>query len=335
MSGKVSASSEQAVALSRFSSGGSFMLLLAPDEIRRERFITELQITIRVGSSATEVVRASELTVRRLHEIKDRLLTGSLFSSRLLFHFKEIQDLPEAIQAEICKIIASLPPSNFLLCSGKSLKRSSVLYKCAMKRDAIIEMTELNEAEVLSWSRQELKRVGLLPKTGVAEIITSLGESRPDRILAIIEKLSLYLEQGSVVTDSDIGELFPTEAPATEFALVDSILLGDTVGVEKLLRKLLALGKSEFAIHGLLVSTFLRYLRIRIYLDQKLSPSLIQKELSIQPWLFKRSLASVSKISTSQLRRALEKLLTAEGRLKGRSLDAETIMSELSAGLYR
>jgi hypothetical protein len=69
-------------------------------------------------------------------------------------------------------------------------------------------------------------------------------------------------------------------------------------------------------------------LRVKPYLERGVDHGVMRGELALSPWLLNKYISQASRYSLLQLRRAVDGLLTSEGKLKNRSLGAELVLDE-------
>jgi DNA polymerase III delta subunit len=325
--------------------------ILSPDFVRRKRILNLFLNKFLPGAVSSKGVTpigakheagpglallrmdGRTFTERELRTLRDELGALSLFSKKRFFSIEHVDEVEPELHKALAELAANASHDVRIIISGSKLPESSALKKLAKEKHTLIELEELQGAELKRWIEKELRQAGFGSwEDGVVALITEVGESSPDTIVQDIEHLSLYLESDTLSV-KNVEQLFVQRTVAGEFELIDNLARGDRLKAEVQLSSLFDAGKNAFMFLGLLSRTFSNYLAIRSMLDKGLSPDKIRAELGMAPWLFNKQLSAAKNYSQKKLKRAIEIILRADSKLKNRSLGNETIFSELLDGL--
>jgi DNA polymerase III delta subunit len=307
------------------------VLVVAPDEIRRERVI-DLVLKPFVDPRdplAVRRLRGADLTVRAIDELRTDLFSVSLFAPQRYFVVLDFDRANAAVQKEIGALIEKIPAGSHLCITAADLKPTHPVYKFFVREERCVELPALEGIELKKWIAKELKKAGFTEVGhGVAEAITAVAEGSPDIAFTVIERVSLYLDGGRVEAP-DVRGLFSAAPDPNEFALIDAVAQGNVALSEVLLTELCAEGKSPFVILALLTRTFSNYLVIKRLLEAGRSPADVRQLMGMTQWVFDKQVQGIRRYKTAHLARILGSLVRADAQLKNRSLGPEEVVSAL------
>ncbi|NDC39213.1 MAG: hypothetical protein EBZ48_14400, partial [Proteobacteria bacterium] len=216
-----------------------FILITAPDLIRRNRI--EERFRQKLATSGVQVIklRGEELTPERVTRLRDEMATLSLFAGPKLYVLNHLEKAPESGAKMLAQVLSQPLTATTVLGLAAPLLAASPLAHCAAKHDCYIKFPDLSGAELLKWSMREAGNAGLSDcPPAVIERIIELTEQRPDAIAALLSHLAVYLD-GEPATLQSLATLFPSQAMAGEFELIDAVASGAIAKAELLFDTLL------------------------------------------------------------------------------------------------
>jgi len=309
--------------------------VVAPDGVRRER-LTEMLLKPFVNTAdpvAVKRLRGEDITLRVLEELRNDLQSISLFSPKRYFVIRDIERVNAAVQKELPKLFADIPQGSHIVVTATELKTTHPLHKLLSKANRLIELPALEGIELKRWIQKELKNAGLTDiENGVIEAIADVGDGSPDRIIAIIERVSLYLDGGKVAV-KDVRSLFSATPDPNEFALIDAIAGSNPAGIEVLLHELFEEGKNPFLLLSLLGRTFSNFLVIKRLLDSGRAPGDVRQLMGMTQWVFDKQVQGLRRYTAPQLSKALSAIVRADSKLKNKSLGTDEVIGGLCAEL--
>lgn len=310
-------------------------LVLCADAIRRDRvvgillahfFKTVLQHS-RLQDSLTKW-NSADLNDKTLRVLKQQIHHLSLFSANRFFIISEVEGLNAAIQKELLALLAALPPGvNFIL-HGKKLLPTSPLYKELASRKCLIEIEELKSFDLKRWVQKELAQAAITTyPDDTLNLIIEECEGQPDLITKLIEKISLYADEGALL-EGELSKFLTREVGVSEFDFIDRLSERKPIEAELLLLRLLRSGKSPFPLLALLSKSFSQFFIMK-YLERHGKTShQIQQSMSLPPWLFNKLAANAKRFSLKELREALKTVLCVDSKLKNKSLGPQALFRE-------
>lgn len=309
--------------------------VVAPDRVRRERLV-EMLLKPFVNTAdpvAVKRLRGEDLTSRAIEELKNDLQAISLFSPQRYIVIREIERGNAAAQKELPKIVAAIPRGSHIIVTAAELKSSNPLQKLFSKANRLIELPVLEGIDLKRWIQKELKNAGFSEvENGVPDAIADVGDGDPDRIVGIIERVSLFVGEGKVTTQ-EVRSLFSATPDPNEFALIDAIAGSNPATIEVLLHELFEDGKNPFLILALLGRTFSNFLVIKRLLDSGRSPGDVRQLMGMTQWVFDKQVQGLRRYTAPQLAEAVEAIIRADAKLKNRSLGPDEVISGLCTDL--
>ncbi len=306
-----------------------FLLVSAPDEIRKRRICDHILTKVAQGkNSALQSIDAKLLNAQQLTVLRDEILSQSLFAPFRLFVINRLEELPAALVESFIKMLNAELRGVCCLCLASSLPASGALLKFFRLKKVALQLEALEGVELEKWIQRELKAQGITEhEPSAIRQLAAVGDDNPDLISQIISHTALFVDGGRL-TASAMKELFSQSLEASEFDFIDALMQRNEPRSQSLLSVILASGKSPFMLVGLLQRSFSTYISIAGLLKDGKNPAEIGQQLKLQPWLLKKHLAVVQRYPISQLKRCIESLLRADSKLKNRSLGTESIFSE-------
>ena len=309
-------------------------LIVSPDRVRARRVADALVQHFSPTNPTIKRHAAENLTKRSIETLRSEIMNYSLFGGSTFHIIEALDDVTAALLPALSTLAADAAPPHRIIFIARSTTKANPIRKLTEKSNALLEMAEMTPAELRAWSKKELARNGVAECSDpVVDMLIEMSGNDPDQIGKRAEHLSLYCENSRVTTE-DLKTLFVAEVETSEFALPDLIASARGPDAVALACRLLHQGKSAFP---LLAITNRNLQQILLYheLSATRSPEAAKSSLGAPPWLAQKIAQASKKISRTASRRALEFVLRADSKLKGRSLSPEEIFSELIQGVIR
>ncbi len=310
----------------------SSVLVLAPDEIRRERIISKVLGTF-FKQQAPDRINLGDLSKDEFRSVSEDFGALSLFSQRRVFLLGRVDQAKAELVDLLLPVLKSQPTGTHLILNGTKLPSNSRLLKFFKDKDLALVLEDPSAVELGRWAEKELGGVGIKNSSpallrGIVDLamLQSERDSRPccDAAYDIIERLSLFKDKEATV--ADLRALFPESDQVSEFVLIEALSKGEGTSADLMFRTLKASGVSEFMLLGLLAKTWSSYLAIADLKANGHSDPEIASALGINNWLYNKYLSGVRGQGIGKLRRNLWQVLRADSRLKNRSLQPENIL---------
>lgn len=180
----------------------------------------------------------------------------SLFSEKRLLELRLPTAKPGTVGATALQEFVSHADENTLLLvwSGRLDKKAQTAkwVKALESAGAVVAVYPISKAELPGWIDQRLRALGLVPESGVADMLAYRYEGNLLACSQEVEKLSLLFGQGDI-TLADIEGKLGDNARFEVFGLVDLCLQGDAAATVRAIRGLRAEGTSPVLVLWALV----------------------------------------------------------------------------------
>lgn len=320
------------------------VFIFAPDRVRRERGVLHLVkkwhgSTLARSYSQNDClsrIDAQNFNSKSFSELKDKLTSLTLFSQKNIFVIENADCLKADLAKKLITIFETVSDSINVFVTGNKPGANSPLLKFARTTAACLEFDSMSEDDLSKWAKRELAQAGFPELEGsTIPCLLEIGNHDPDQVSAAIEQLSLYLDVDRShplqrpLERKDILELFLFHPDPVEFELVDKLTAGRRADAEVLLRSLLSAGKNEFLLLSLIARSFSQFLIVNRLARIGRGEAQIREALKLPPWLAKKVISAAKRYSGQQLQAAHGAIVAADGKLKGKSLGAEAVFSDL------
>lgn len=310
----------------------SVLLLTAPDSLRRTEAVRRIEERFSSPHSRT-IIRGREAS---LDHLRTELLSLSLLEpTHSLIIIRNCHELPPALAKQVGQMLVKKKGSHTpIIFEGEPLSANHPIISLTKQGAILVAFEPLAGAALDRWIIQECHSRGI---TTVADEATNLlaqaGNGSLDAIAQAIELCSLSLDPGQPLTEAVCAEIIQIPPSTKEFALLDALAARNRGAAEVMLTTLLASGISPFPLVALIQKSYSSYLAIHSLKKRGIEERAIQETLGMQQWLFKKQRDVALRMNQSFLKSALRAIITADSKLKNRSLGPELVMSELVAKL--
>lgn len=308
------------------------MLVTAPDSLRRTEAVRRIEEKFSSPHSRT-VIRGREAS---LEQLRTELISVSLLEpTHSLIIVRSCHELPASIAKQVCQIVSKRNGSHTaIVFEGEPLPASHAVMALIKLGAPHVAFESLAGAALDRWIVHECQSRGIKQ---VADKATSLlaqaGNGSLDAIAQAIELCALSLDPGQPLTEAVSAEIVRIPPSTKEFALLDALAARNRGAAEVLLTTLLSSGVSPFPLVSLIQKSYSSYLAIYSLKKRGIDDRAIQETLGMQQWLFKKQRDVALRMNHSFLRAAHRAIITADSKLKNRSLGPELVLSELVAKL--
>ncbi len=185
---------------------------------------------------------------------------------------------------------------------------------------------ELKGIKLGAWITQEIKeRGGEISPEAVQYLATHIADTW--QMSSIIDQLIAYSGEEQV-TKKEAQVFAPEKVDDNIFNLVDAIVAGQTKKVFAMLQEQYRLGKDAGYILAMLIRQFRILLELRDLFDRdELGNSgAVAKELGLHPFVVKKTLPMVKRLSYEELRKAYEQLLEIDTKTKTGQADQSLLI---------
>jgi DNA polymerase III delta subunit len=310
--------------------------IVCKDELRRRRAADHL-VGPRGVDSKREFhrIRGIELSAQAMSNLLFEVSSLALFARERVWLVEDADGIKAAELRKLVDRLDHFPAGCTFIAAAGTLPAAHPLFKEAKKRAVLVELEELKGAALTRWIAREFEQQGrknVSPDT--IELLRLVTGSDIAELAHDIELLSLFAG-GDEVSVDHVRSLFSHRPETSDFELIGHILQRDLTRSELLLNRLLQGGKNPFLLLGLLLRSWSQLLEIRSLLDHGASAADVRARLQLSPWIANKLLEQAHLMTQAKGCSAMEHLLKADTRLKGRSVGSDAVMGDLVGALCR
>ncbi|MBE0438818.1 MAG: DNA polymerase III subunit delta [Gammaproteobacteria bacterium] len=248
--------------------------------------------------------------------------TMSLFSSQRLLEIRLPSGSPGREGGEALRQYASQPPDDttLLIISGK-IDAKSTKSKWFTELDKIgvtIPVWPVDIGQLPGWILQRMRQRGLTAQLVVAELIAERVEGNLFAAAQEIDKLSLLCPSG-VVDEQIVLESVADNARFESFGLMDSVMLGQTDKIPRMIARLRSEGLDILTIFSAVTWTVQRLVDMAIQLDQGITIERVFQAQKPPVWNTKQAMTrmTLQRHTTQQWLGFIEMMAKVDQAAKG------------------
>jgi DNA polymerase-3 subunit delta len=265
------------------------------------------------------------------------LATAPFFENNRLLVLRGLEDLTTAQERVLRAGLSKLAPGVILILTARRLPE-----KFLKELKPLVETVEcrpLKVHEAKRWVVQEGKALGLQLSPPQIDLLLEMKGTSLFVLKNELVKVKTYCgEEQKAVSMAEWGALLGEASATNVFQMIDGVIAGKTGVALNLLHRLLKAGEPELKILALL-GTEVRRLFIAWTLQTAGRGHELQKELGCHAYVAEKTRKKAAALTYQQLRRAHQRILTADYRLKTSgfppSLELEGVILDLSSALAK
>jgi len=275
-------------------------------------------------------------------EVLNSLQTYSMFSPNKMVLVYQFQAWKENQRNELLDyykgagdravlvLIAEDPPSDY-----QERKRYIGWFESIDSQVPVVNLWDIDSEKAKTLIKEIVKDWGKRITEPTIDLLVELLGSKPELIYLELEKISLYLGEGKVITPELVSELVMGSRLQNIFELTEALGKRDPEQSLKLYRKM----QEEKQVKEMLLGIIKRHFRILIELQAVLgSNQLIKKVLDryrVPAFFHKQYQSQAERFSQKELIRAFEEFYLMERRIKSSAIEQEAIMENLLLRLIK
>lgn len=286
-------------------------------------------------------LKESKAVVKLLPDLKNALQVNSLFGSNKFIILKNFlgEKLNKEIEELLLRSIGKSTEGFFVVFSEeKDPKKTNKVYKklLELKKTGQVEIKKFDlpkGSELVKWIIEKAKSYNAVLSPEVINLLAAMIGNDLWQLDLEICKLSNYKKDEKITTE-DVNLLVKGKYNDDIFQLMDAISDKDKNKVLKLVRDQLDSGASDMYLLSMLIRQFRIFLMAKdLTHDGNVPPDVVARELSIHPYVAKKSLYYLRHFELTDLKRIYGKLLDFEVKMKTKSLKFELIFDLFLAEL--
>jgi DNA polymerase III delta subunit len=195
-----------------------------------------------------------------------------------------------------------------------------------------IELKHLNSIEKLNYIKKSFLHNGLkIANDKICQIIFNLANSDIDQIDQYVQLITLYAEEGSLITEEMIRILYPENLESDEFKFIQVIAKGNYYQIAHYVTILQQTQANFFGLVGLLFKNYSQLHQIAHLQSLHLSTNDIAKQIGSPPWLVEKHLKILNSYKNEiNFLPHLLRIMQSSLELRSKSLPHSELMLDLA-----
>lgn len=285
----------------------------------RESVITSYKAKHGSGFNFFRIDGAEQGAASRLEEA---LKSASLFSEVKLILLSNIFALPDAEYARKLLSAHGVPSDRQIVLlathQGGTAKPKELFDLLTDKSNLVRNFAPLDGAKLQSWLKKESQDRGVVFAPGALQRFALVGGTDSWARVHNLTKLANYA-QGAPVTLATINLLIATETEPNVFEFIDALGSGRKTQAFSLLFGELAYGRDPYYLLSMVTYQVRNMLIVKDFADRNMSQAQIAQKSGVHPFVVKKMLAAIARMSLADIKRFYQEVLDLEqGTKQGR-----------------
>jgi len=229
----------------------------------------------------------------------------------------------------LVKSLPQVPPENHIVLfhEGKMDMRLKY-FKYTTQKTEWLSLLPLTQNTARFWIDRQLSRFKLRIDNSALELLIDFAGLSYSTISEEIEKLSLNVEPGSMITVEDIQNYGSRSAVFSIFELTDALGRKDREKALNRLNRLIESGENPQMVLGRILKHFNYLVMIDALRDLK-SPQMISSRIGVQPFFINKCREQIAGFSRNSLLKSLRYIFEAEYQTRFEKMPRAYILENL------
>ncbi|MBN1818051.1 MAG: DNA polymerase III subunit delta [Sedimentisphaerales bacterium] len=265
-----------------------------------------------------------------LAQVLDELRTAPFLGERRVVFLKDADSFISEHRDALERYLESPSPTGVLVMTVQTWKKNTRLAKKIAPINGLIEIEEFKSWRMPSFAVETAKtEFGKALSPAAAQFLVELTGDEPGRIHSEIEKLAIFVGTRPTITSEDIEALIGHNRTYGAFAVIDSMIAGDTAQAVRRLRNMFSSDKSaEYTVVGAFAFHVRRMFSAKALLGKGVAPAQIASQCKI--WGAKEPFfRQVQSLRLEQIGDLLARLAKIDHAVKTGRTSAPTAMEQL------
>lgn len=304
---------------------GSVFLFIGGDEYLKEKALKDLSSSL-LGKSSDQsgqkTFYGGELDAQ---EVFDQLNTIPLLSDKRFIVIKDIEEAPVEFKASLIEYIKKPSPFAYLVMTSRD---DSILgdYKRIAGQINVRQFGMTAGSSLVSWIKNFVSSNGKTIEDGALSILKELEGNDLSYLSQELDKLITFVGHRKEIKISDVEEVVGSSLITSAFGIADAVGRRDTAGAIKISSNLIAGGKKEQEIIGLLSWHLKRLLRAKVLKAGGQSDHVAAGILKLSHRFHNEFFRQLAGFDQEKIKSDIELLLQADLDIKSSRFNPNTIL---------
>lgn len=207
--------------------------------------------------------------------------------------------------AKLIPYMENLPDTCVLIFIENEVEKNNALYKAVNKFYKVAEFTKLDNKDINTWIKRELKNNNITMNNGVLNYFIENIDNNMEQISNEIQKLSAFEFESGEVTIKDINDICSLSLESRVFELSNGVINGNALKACEIYKNLLSANESPFGVLYLLIMQFRTILMIKALKEENKTVQEIAKIIKSSDYRVKILMKDSSRFSLNDIKKII------------------------------
>jgi DNA polymerase-3 subunit delta len=208
----------------------------------------------------------------------------------------------------------------------EKLDERKKITKLLKKSAEVVEANVLQNQDVQKWIQERAVEQGVNIDHKAISLLMELVGNNVMMLSQEMNKLFLYVDQGSTITEEIVSSIVPKSAEQNVFALTEKVVKRDIAGALKILHELLTKQEEPIKILALLVTQFRLLYQVKELQTRGYNQNQIASHLSVHPYRVKLAMNQTGSFSSEELKNIIGYLAEADYEMKTGKMEKKLVL---------
>ncbi len=208
----------------------------------------------------------------------------------------------------------------------EKLDERKKITKLLKKSAEVVEANVLQNQDVQKWIQERAVEQGVNIDHKAISLLMELVGNNIMMLSQEMNKLFLYVDQGSTITEEIVSSIVPKSAEQNVFALTEKVVKRDIAGALKILHELLTKQEEPIKILALLVTQFRLLYQVKELQTRGYNQNQIASHLSVHPYRVKLAMNQTGSFSSEELKNIIGYLAEADYEMKTGKMEKKLVL---------
>ncbi len=270
--------------------------------------------TASVGEIISDIIAAPFLADKRLIFIEN---LPEVPKTRKADQITEKDEKRDESLNKLIEAISGIPETSIVVFTQGNPDKRRSFYKKLIKLAVIKEFNPMQGGQLIEWIKEATKKAGASINSSAADHLISLTGTDLWRMSQEVNKLSTFTDGNPIVVET-IDNLVVPNMEANIFHLTDAIGAKNHKKAIQNLHRSMSAGDDLHQVFYMIVRQFRLFLQVGSYVETNpgITSVNIASSLKLHPFVAKNTLGQVRRFKMAELKKAHEKLLQIDLKLK-------------------
>ena len=208
----------------------------------------------------------------------------------------------------LVSVLQKLPETTRIIFVEKEIDRRKKLYKVIEANGRIAQLSRQSDPVLIQWITNIVKESGKQMEYSTIQYLLEKIGNDMENIHNELMKLVAYVDEGTVITKTDIDDICSVQVESQVFDLTRAVAQGNSKKALALYYDLLELKEKPFGILALMLLEYRRIFQVKDLVDQGVNQKEISQKTGINPYFVETYRSRAKGFTSEGLKSILEEI---------------------------